>query len=264
MVAGAEALVTLKDHAKSGADFFSAVRTPATLLAAGALKEAWVMHGGGSTLKHLKEEKLKWTLVRNCYLLLMVLAFGMNLMVVFDSTDTGMRLGAGGFDPMATSVVALLVREFEKEYVSVRAQYLMGIIAFMAAQALRVCSAFREFKDLAAAACMFLVFASCEIIQSCNSNLVHFGNVGNLLKRWWELQWPSSLQGWLGAMSGRPMLVIGNGALTLAVVFTLRMVYKLVDEDGDGSITLDEVRSMLKRLGVPFRKEVPQANVRVA
>ena len=37
----------------------------------------------------------------------MVIAFGMNLMVVFDSTDTGMRLAAGGFDPMATSVVAL-------------------------------------------------------------------------------------------------------------------------------------------------------------
>ena len=127
-----------------------------------------------------------------------------------------------------------------------------------------MCSAFREFTDLAAAACMFLVFASCEIIQSCNSNLTHFGNVGNLLKRWWELQWPSSLRGWLGAMSGRPMLVFGNVSLTLAVVFTLRMVYKLVDEDGDGHITLDELRSMLTRLGVPFRRDNPQAKVRVA
>ena len=54
-----------------------------------------------------------------------------------------------------------------------------------------------------------------------------------------------------GSSSGRRAYKVGwaqcrvgdarhrNGALTLAVVFTLRMVYKLVDEDGDGSITLD-------------------------
>ena len=101
MVAAVLNAVALKDHSAAAKDFFSAVRTPATLLAAGALKEAWVMRSGSKSA----EENLKWTLVRNTYLLLMVFAFGLNLMVVFDSTDAGLRLQAGGYDPNAASVV---------------------------------------------------------------------------------------------------------------------------------------------------------------
>ena len=39
---------------------------------------------------------------------------------------------------MAESVVAMLVREFEYEYVTVRCQFVTGMLCFISAQALRV------------------------------------------------------------------------------------------------------------------------------
>ena len=116
----------------------------------------------------------------------------------------------------------------------------------------RACSTTRSHWRASAAACCFLIFASCEIVQSCNANLTHFGNVGRLLKRWWELQWPVSLHAWLMDMTSHPMHVAGNAALTASVVFALRMVFKLVDENGDGKLDGAELRRALRRFGRIF------------
>ena len=131
------AAVALANHASAGASFFTNMRTPAALLAAGALKDAFVMQGDA-------KGDHRWRLLVSAYAFLMVVSFGMEMSTVFKCTVSSTRLLGGGYDPMAESVVAMLTREFEWEYVSVRMQFVTGVLAFLFAQSLRV------YKELAA------------------------------------------------------------------------------------------------------------------
>ena len=133
--AAAELAPELKDWSKDGIAFFNNIRTPAALLAASALKDAFVLQGKELPPSTLARTKRLWVFVREAYLMLMVVSFGLNLWTVFLSTAGAFHLQAGAFDPLASSMVALLGREFEYEWVAVRCQFILGMLMLVAAQA---------------------------------------------------------------------------------------------------------------------------------
>ena len=49
-------------------------------------------------------------------------------------THTGVRMLGGNFNAMATSPIAMLVREFEYDYIAVRTQFVTGLLCFIVAQ----------------------------------------------------------------------------------------------------------------------------------
>ena len=55
------------------------------------------------------------------------------LITVFVSTATGVRLFAGGYDPMANDAVHMLVREFELQYLTARLSFFTGLMSLIAA-----------------------------------------------------------------------------------------------------------------------------------
>ena len=56
-----------------------------------------------------------------------------------------------------------------------------------------------------------------------------------LLRRWAVLNW----RDWTSA---KPAGVLANAALTMSVAFGLRMIYRVIDRDGDGRISTEEAR----------------------
>ena len=71
----------------------------------------------------------------------------------------------GSYNPMATNVVEMLVREFEWDYVAVRTQFVTGILAFILAQALRVYKTLHQREFLARSVMLFLLFCACQVCQ---------------------------------------------------------------------------------------------------
>lgn len=244
MVAPALAASTapvLANHAAAGAAFFNNMRTPAALLAAGALKDAFVLQGRDQG----KYDKRGWKMLIRAYAILMVFSFGLELSCVFKCTGSGTRLLGGGFDPMGESVIAMLVREFEWEYVSVRAQFVTGMLCFIMAQALRVFKELAEHVYLARATMAFLLFATAEMLSFFNSHLVFYGGYTQLIKRYFHLAFHTAFP-WV-ATKGAPIRI---GPILAVLALATSMFYcacAVIDVDGDNSITRADFEEIARR-----------------
>ena len=219
---GGEAEV-LRDFTAPAISFFNNHRVPAALLAATAIKDAFVLQGRRDVSGGVSATTRSWRLVRYAYLLLMIMAFGMEISVIFMATHVGVQLGAaGGFDPVGTSLVQMLIREFEYEYVSVRAQFITGVMAFVAAQALRVRYSLRRYEDLSFCAMFSLFSATFGMLSYNNAKTITFGGYGGLVQRWIKL----SIQFYTERCSlRRPMSIIAAVTSVLAVAFLVKAVY---------------------------------------
>ena len=105
------AAVVCTDYTTAAVTFFSNVRVPATLVAATAIKEAFVLV---SVPRDLAASQ-GWRILRRCYTLLMLFSFSEELSCVFISTGAMMLLQSGTLDTKAPSLVALLARESDTE-----------------------------------------------------------------------------------------------------------------------------------------------------
>lgn len=258
----------LKDWSKDGIAFFNNIRTPAALLAASALKDAFVLQGKELPPSTLARTKRLWVAVREAYLMLMVVSFGLNLWTVFLSTAGAFHLQAGAFDPLASSMVALLGREFEYEWVAVRCQFILGMLMLVAAQAIRVRYALWSVPNLANAAATFLLFTGAEMLAFFNnklaggiapackaSGLPETKNMGDLVRRWLKLQ-ISLLGGSDGNLLtqklGKPVRAVAVVLLGMALYFSLAEIGRTfvahLDEDGDGDVSWAEVEAFGRRL----------------
>ena len=68
--ATATAAATMKDQGSAGVSFFNNLRVPAALVAAAAIKDAFVLQNAPDDIRNSRA----WTLLRNSYLLLMMVA----------------------------------------------------------------------------------------------------------------------------------------------------------------------------------------------
>ena len=104
-----------------------------------------------------------WMILRTTYILLQLLAFSTEISCVFIASHAIVQLQmSAGISEIgnAVSLVALMRSpQFEYEYVSVRAAFMTGLLAFTTAQALRARMALRRSKELSWAAMWFLLAA---------------------------------------------------------------------------------------------------------
>ena len=78
----------VKSFSGEGVSFFNALRTPAALVAAAAIKDAFVLTSAPDDIQRSRA----WTTLRNTYLLLQLLAFGVEIGCIFVLTHAIMRL----------------------------------------------------------------------------------------------------------------------------------------------------------------------------
>lgn len=103
------------------------------------------------------------------------------------STHVVVQLEAGNFNSKATSLIDMLIREYEYEYCSVRSQFITGMLTFLIAQGLRVRYSLRRYADLANCAMFCLFSAATGMLSYNNAHTVTFGGYPGLMKRWAQL-----------------------------------------------------------------------------
>lgn len=235
---GAADLV-LKDCSSLGSAYFVNLRTPAALLAAGALKDAFVLNDAG--MEKADRNRNAWVALKRTYIFLMVVSFSLELAAVFMATASGMRLLDGGYNPMATNVMEMLTREFEWEHVAVQAQFVTGILAYVFAQALRVYYALHSNLAVARAATCFVLFSAWEMVGFFNSHVYKVRDLDDLLRRYFTLA--------MGRATRNLMPFISAVFLALSCAFALQA---LIDIDADGQLSVQDLRGWMQRLGKLF------------
>ena len=116
------------------------VRTPAALLVIPALNALWLdISSTTPRSKHPAAQTL--------YTLSVMVTVLLELVCVFVATVAGTNLLSGGFDPMSSDAVTLLVREFELQYLTTHLSFVIGLMAFMTSIGLRAWIQFGDTMD---------------------------------------------------------------------------------------------------------------------
>mmetsp|Transcript_86789 Transcript_86789/g.136926 ORF Transcript_86789/g.136926 Transcript_86789/m.136926 type:complete len:354 (-) Transcript_86789:160-1221(-) len=156
--------------------FFTNLRVPATLLTGTAL---------GALFIDLKDHNgPKFQYLRTLYQLFAACTIALELSCVFMSTTMGVRLLAGGFDPVATSAVTFLRREFEFEYIACRLAFFTGILSFLSLIGLRIWLTFAEKQPYIARAFVFLLGSIAMFFDAFwRHTVVNYGGYFQMLRR---------------------------------------------------------------------------------
>jgi len=175
--------VVVKSFNGDAVNFFNSLRTPAALVAAAAIKDAFAM-GKPEDIAQSRP----WMILRTTYILLQLLAFSTEISCVFIASHAIVQLQMShGISEVgkAASLIALMKSpQFEYEYVSVRASFMTGLLAFTTATALRARMALRRSKELSWAAMWFLLSAVAALLSYNNSQSITYGGYFGLLTKW--------------------------------------------------------------------------------
>ena len=145
---GHAATAIVKSFNSEGIAFFTQLRTPAALLAAAAVKDAYVLSG---KMSEDIQASRSWTFLRDAYLYLQLLTFSTAMTTIFIATHAivSLQMGKGLSERNhASSLVAMMKSNFAFEYVTARASFMTGLLAFTIAQALRARFALRRAREL--------------------------------------------------------------------------------------------------------------------
>ena len=169
--AAPQATYALTNCAAGAAGFFGNVRIPAALLTGAALGQLW------TTLDDKRGKAIPVI-----FTILTAFSIACELSVVFFSTVASTKMMGNAFDPMATSALALLVREFEFAFVSCRVHFCTGLLCFVAALGLRAWTAFPG--NLGNSVAMLLVAIGFIMLNAFNNTveLYSFGLLGLIVR----------------------------------------------------------------------------------
>uniref|UniRef100_A0A7S0Q2C8 EF-hand domain-containing protein n=1 Tax=Coccolithus braarudii TaxID=221442 RepID=A0A7S0Q2C8_9EUKA len=253
---GAERAATdfvLNDFSVAGATFFNNMRTPAALLAAAAVKDAFAF----SMVAEDVRGKRGWKVLRYGYVLLMICTFCLEISCIFIATNVGVQLSQGGDRMRAISMVALLTREFEYEYVAVRFQFVTGLLAFVCAFALRVRYTLRKLHELSLAMMLIVLACASEMVVYTNARTISYGGYDALAARWFKLHWRMIIS---EATPSKPIALATALMLAASVFYLLGAFYALLvanaDKDQDGAVSLQELNDFIRPyfFGIGFGK----------
>jgi len=224
--------VVVKDFTGPAINFFNNLRVPAALLAASAIKDAFTLqdtppaHQAAWDREHGITKSRMWRSLRHLYLMLMVFAFALEVNTIFMSTQVSTQLATSRFDAEAESLVSFLVREFEYEYVTIRLQFVSGLLAYVVAQGLRVRFILRKYMALSLSAMLCLFTAAFGMMAYTNANTITYGGFGGLLRRHCQL----SAVFIADHLRDGPMPVITVLSTALAIAFAVASVAKSAPE----------------------------------
>ena len=217
--AAAATATVVKDQGSAGVAFFNNLRVPAALVAAAAIKDAFVLQSAPKDIEHSRA----WTLLRNSYLLLMMIAFTSEVSTIFIATHAMTQLQTSKTNTAAESVVALLIRELEFELVGCRCQFVTGLLAFVLAQGLRLRLVFRRHAALAKASLCFLISTAFGLLTYHNAHSITYGGYSGLVRRWGQL---SSRMLVLRVSPRRPAALVALATALASLLYAVAQVHE--------------------------------------
>jgi hypothetical protein len=168
----------LADYTGVSGSFFNNLRVPAALLATSAVRDAYALtlvppaNMQQFDREHGIDASRSWRALRYTYLLLMVIVLALELNVIFLATQVTAQLATKSFDARAESLVALLEREFEFEYVAVRFHFVTGLLLYVIGQGLRVRYQLRRYTQISYSAMLVLFATAAGMLTYHNSQTI--------------------------------------------------------------------------------------------
>lgn len=165
-------------QAAAAAGVLGNVRIPAALIGGAGIAQLFAQINAADST----DSPRKKSMLQSTYTKLVAFTICCELTTVFVSTSTSVRLMAGGFNPMATTAVDLLVREFELNYLAVRMCFFSGLISFVSAFAVR---AYAQIEDRDLERAVAFAFAG-TVITMCgfwNSTFANYGGIFGVASR---------------------------------------------------------------------------------
>ena len=246
---GHAATAIVKSFNSEGVAFFTQLRTPAALLAAAAMKDAFVLTG---TVPDDIRASRSWTFLRDTYLYLQLLTFSTAMTTIFIATHAivSLQMGKGVSERChASSLVVMMKTNFAFEYVTVRASFMTGLLAFTVAQALRARFVLRQAKELSWAAMYFMLCTVSLLFSYNNSKSITYGGYLGLVREWAKLTGEMLLA---RATFHHPMPIVFGLSFALGMFCTLRVLFRTLfeqlDSDQDGKISFKEAFDFVAEL----------------
>lgn len=125
---GASSSVVLHDYSGVVAEYFSSIRTPASLILGASIGALFVTDLSGGTMREKsKSERLCTRFYNTCVLF----SFLLSLCTTVTATAAGVTLLHHSGLAKAESAYAVLMRDFEYEFITVRLSYLSSLLCFV-------------------------------------------------------------------------------------------------------------------------------------
>ncbi len=233
----------VKSFASDGVSFFNSLRTPAALLAAAAIKDAFALQKVSEDVRGSRA----WRALQDVYLLLQLGTFSSTILCIFIATHAIVQIQcAAGVSEIAqaTSLISMMKTHFEFEYVTVRASFATGLLAFLTAQALRVRYELRRAKELSWAAMWLVLAIGAFMLAYNNSKSITYGGYVGLVAQWGRLSVRLLLE---RSSFTHPMPLVGAFLFTFGSAIALRVALRLaldqLDDDNDGRVSWQEARN---------------------
>ena len=128
MRGGAATAAALQNFAGEAEGYFWGIRTPASLILGASLGALFTDVNDRDEMKARTRAERECTRLYNSCVLL---SFMLSLCTVVFATAAGLTILHGDFNPMAESAYALLMQQFEFEYLTVRLSYLSSLLSFV-------------------------------------------------------------------------------------------------------------------------------------
>ena len=241
--------LVLTDCRMAAVTLLNNVRVPAALLAGASLAQSL-------TLEKMDDEALKksrvWTLYRFIYVALLAWTFTANMSAIFIATHVGVRITAGSsFSPMATSAVALMLRDFELEFVWVRAAFATGLLSYLTAITMQLSFMFRKSADFARALAFGMGSVVLTLLSYNNAHTIAYGGLTGLVRRWVVLIFEMLFER-MTIFPFRPMPFLAMLSTIASAYFLLRGAMAIyiaaADKDKDGTVSWDETSTYFREL----------------
>lgn len=120
--------VALQNFASEAEGYFGGIRTPASLILGASLGALFTDVNDRDEMKTRTRAERECTRLYNSCVLL---SFMLSLCTVVFATAAGVTILRGDFNPMAESAYALLNKQFEFEFLTVRLSYLSSLLSFV-------------------------------------------------------------------------------------------------------------------------------------
>lgn len=212
-----------RDFTGPGIAFFTNLRVPAALLATTAIRDAFVLQKTPEPylMKWDRERGLHrsraWRALRYAYCMSMLVSFALEVNVIFMTTQVSTQMATATFDGEATSLVALLIREFEFEYVTTRFQFVSGLLTYIMAQGLRVRYQLRKYTSLSYSAMMCMMCTAAGMLTYTNSQTISYGGFLGLFRRHFVL----ALRFISARLAQGPMALVTLAAAVVTFAFSV-------------------------------------------
>lgn len=180
-VQAATEAILVKDYSGTASNYFSSVRIPASLIAGSALAALFsLVDKTKDNLLHSRSHTESIVLI--IYHLLSIVSLLLSLNVIITSTSVAESIMFGNQDPMATSALEFMIREYEFEFIMTRWSFFVSLFCFLASVAARALLQFELLNRKRLCSALLILFSFGGLLfhltAFVNERLFRYDNMG--------------------------------------------------------------------------------------